>query len=240
MAHVLRGLGTAIVATLVTVISASASSSGLGEAGCPTIDSAPVYRNSNDNTVIANLPLGMCVAGVTVRGLFAETVYMFQQLNGRERIAWVAGPDDKSPIYDGWMNPNDLNKFTYECGCGSNDKARQECTPFSTESIVPPRFVFNTCFKQARGKKLAEISSQSATKPVSSTANNMKRGEAALRNDDVLTLVKVGLEENLIISKIQSAAATDFDLSTNGIVALKSAGVTNAVIEAMMKRDSKK
>jgi hypothetical protein len=48
--------------------------------------------------------------------------------------------------------------------------------------------------------------------------------------------VKVGLDDELIISKIQAVAMTDFDLSTESLVALKTATVSNAVIDAMMKR----
>ena len=103
--------------------------------------------------------------------------------------------------------------------------------------------VYNSCYKEARDKKKAETlkSGGAAPAPTSSgeTSSTAKRTEKALLNEDIISLVKVGLEDKLIISKIQAAKSTDFDLSTNGLIALKTAKVSGAVIEAMMKRVNK-
>ena len=56
---------------------------------------------------------------------------------------------------------------------------------------------------------------------------------AAMTNHDVIQLAKAKLSDSVIISKIRKSK-TKFDMSTNGLVALKQAGVSDAVISAMM------
>ena len=54
-----------------------------------------------------------------------------------------------------------------------------------------------------------------------------------MRNAEVVTLVKAGLPDETVIAKIRSGK-TDFDLSTDGLIALKTAGVSGAVMAAMI------
>ena len=54
-----------------------------------------------------------------------------------------------------------------------------------------------------------------------------------LTNASIVDLSKAGLDKDLIISKIESSQAK-FDLSTNGLIALKSQKVDNDVIKAML------
>lgn len=63
-------------------------------------------------------------------------------------------------------------------------------------------------------------------------------GEAPLSNQDIIDLVKAGLNEENMIASIQSAKRTAFDLSPAQIKALLSAGVSNKVISAMRSRAS--
>jgi hypothetical protein len=55
-----------------------------------------------------------------------------------------------------------------------------------------------------------------------------------MTNKDVIDLVGLGLPDDLIIDKIQSADATNFDTSVAGLKALKGAKVSNEVIRAMI------
>lgn len=55
-----------------------------------------------------------------------------------------------------------------------------------------------------------------------------------LTNDDIISLVKAGLSDAAIVSLIQGSQ-TQFDLSPNSLIKLKEAGVSNTVIEAMIK-----
>ncbi|HEY0460145.1 MAG TPA: hypothetical protein VGC97_13490 [Pyrinomonadaceae bacterium] len=58
--------------------------------------------------------------------------------------------------------------------------------------------------------------------------------EEKLTNNDVVSLVKAGLSTTIIVNKIRSSK-TDFDLSTDGLIALKQAGVTDEVVGAMFE-----
>jgi hypothetical protein len=65
----------------------------------------------------------------------------------------------------------------------------------------------------------------------SSLAAPAKSG--TLTNSDIVQLVKVGLGDEAIVAKIQTSPHA-FDLSTDGLIALKGAGVSNKIIAAML------
>jgi hypothetical protein len=60
-----------------------------------------------------------------------------------------------------------------------------------------------------------------------------KPAPGAMTNDEVITMVKEGLPENLIISQIKDARVKQFDVSTDGIVRLYKAQVSEKVIETI-------
>lgn len=60
--------------------------------------------------------------------------------------------------------------------------------------------------------------------------------EAALTNAEVVKLTKLDLGDEVVIAKVNQAAAVSFDLSPDGLVKLKSGGVSKEVIAAMLKR----
>jgi hypothetical protein len=225
-------LGTCITAPI-------AHAEGKGAGGCIITPKAPIYHKAKGEEVLGAGELGDCVVGITTRGIMGHE-FSFEEEDGRVHVAYFPTKEEKGLYHTAWMNPADLARFSYECGCGSNKRQRAECTPFS--GIVS--YVYNTCYKEARDRKRGEILKQGAAASGSAAAASeggasAKGSEKALRNDDVLSLVKVGLDDKLIISKIQGAEATTFDLSTDGIVALKTANVSNAVIDAMMKKAGK-
>jgi hypothetical protein len=59
-----------------------------------------------------------------------------------------------------------------------------------------------------------------------------------LTNADVIKMVKAGLGADLVIGKIQETEAVRFDLTTDGLIALKQAGVTDDVIRAMKTKQA--
>ena len=65
------------------------------------------------------------------------------------------------------------------------------------------------------------------------TATKARTGPAAMTNQDVIRLVKAGLSEELIITKIKQSK-TKFDTSVDGLVALKTAGVSDRLIAIMV------
>lgn len=61
----------------------------------------------------------------------------------------------------------------------------------------------------------------------------------ALTNDDVLQMVKAGFQESMIIKTIDANDA-NFDASVRALTDLKNAGVSQAVIEAMLGAEARK
>lgn len=57
--------------------------------------------------------------------------------------------------------------------------------------------------------------------------------QEVLTNDSVVQMIKAGLPESVVISKIRSTP-TKFDLRTESLVSLKKSGVSDKVLEAMM------
>lgn len=56
---------------------------------------------------------------------------------------------------------------------------------------------------------------------------------ARMTNDQVIQMVAAGLSDQVVIMSIHQAAARAFDLSTAGLIGLKKAGVSDAVIAVM-------
>lgn len=74
---------------------------------------------------------------------------------------------------------------------------------------------------------------QSAAAQKASATPQMQAKEEILTNDSVIQLLKVGLDEDSIIAKIQKTKY-NFDTSTQGLVALKQAGASSRLIQFMM------
>jgi hypothetical protein len=61
--------------------------------------------------------------------------------------------------------------------------------------------------------------------------------QQSLNNDAVIKLVKAGLSDDLIVSTINSQAGT-YDTSTDGLIALKTAGVSDKVVAAIVAKSA--
>ena len=61
----------------------------------------------------------------------------------------------------------------------------------------------------------------------------------ALTNDDILTMVKGGLQETTVLNAI-AANETDFDVSAKALLDLKQAGISDKIIDAMLAAETKK
>ncbi len=84
----------------------------------------------------------------------------------------------------------------------------------------------------------AQFAQQAPPPPQSkAAATKAKSGPAALTNQDIIRLVKAGISDDLIISKIKQSK-TRFDTSVNGLVALKQAGVSDNLIAVMVNPPS--
>ena len=62
--------------------------------------------------------------------------------------------------------------------------------------------------------------------------------EKPLDNAEIVKLTKADLGDDVIIAKIKSASSVKFDTGTDALVSLKGAGVSKAVIAAMLDRAS--
>lgn len=71
------------------------------------------------------------------------------------------------------------------------------------------------------------------TQPVTSPASASKAENPALTNDDIIKLLAAGIGEPAIIAKIKSSPS-QFDLSTDHLIALSSKGVTSNILAAML------
>jgi hypothetical protein len=60
-------------------------------------------------------------------------------------------------------------------------------------------------------------------------------GKAAMTNADVIKLVAAGLSSDVIVGTIRQSASKSFDMSIDGLIALKKATVPDAVISAMQQ-----
>src|SRR5438105_2837880 len=62
---------------------------------------------------------------------------------------------------------------------------------------------------------------------------------SALTNDDILKMVKGGLQETTVLNAI-AANETDFDVSAKALLDLKQAGISDKIIDAMLAAEAKK
>ena len=61
--------------------------------------------------------------------------------------------------------------------------------------------------------------------------------QQGLNNDAIVKMVKAGLSDDIIVTTINSQAGT-YDTTTDGLIALKTAGVSDKVVGAMISRSS--
>ncbi len=72
--------------------------------------------------------------------------------------------------------------------------------------------------------------------PASAADASGSGGAAAMTNDDVIKLVRLGLGTDLVVEAIRRAGRPEFRLDTEGLAALKQSGVADDVIRAMFAR----
>lgn len=85
---------------------------------------------------------------------------------------------------------------------------------------------------QPVGTTVAESDQKTKTSPTKPVSPDKSK----TTNDEVIQLVKAGLSEQVVIMSIRQAPTKDFDLTTKGLIELKKAGVSDAVILVMQER----
>lgn len=69
-------------------------------------------------------------------------------------------------------------------------------------------------------------------------ASPLALADGALTNAEIIKMTKAGLANDIIVAKVQQAPSVDFKLETDDLIALKDAGVPQAVITAMLERQT--
>jgi len=108
-------------------------------------DDAPVYKEKDSQEVWKTLKRGASVAGLHRE---AKIVYQYEFVEQNGRVQVIFPNPDSSKPFSGWMDPQDISAFTYDCGCESN------CMPWAA-GFGPSRW--NLCFKDARDTKLERL-----------------------------------------------------------------------------------
>jgi hypothetical protein len=107
--------------------------------------------------------------------------------------------------------------------------------PARAEASAQPASASAASGSAAGAKSAATHGAAGTSKPAASSANS-SGGSAALTNEGVIKMVKAELDENEIISSIQDAKSVKFDLSPDGLIQLKTNGVSTKVRTAMQDR----
>jgi hypothetical protein len=82
-------------------------------------------------------------------------------------------------------------------------------------------------------KSAGGVPNNGASEPTASNGGDQSKAEKPLMDQDIIDLVKAGLDEDNTIATIQSAKSVQFDLSPQGLKALMAGGVSNKIIAAM-------
>jgi pyruvate/2-oxoglutarate dehydrogenase complex dihydrolipoamide acyltransferase (E2) component len=102
---------------------------------------------------------------------------------------------------------------------------QQLFTPFVLASLFVAQGYPAAYAQQPAPQPAQQPAAQSAQQPA----------QPGLNNDSVIKMVKAGLSDDVIISTIGSSQGA-FDISAEGVIALKSAGVSDKVISAIVNK----
>lgn len=97
-------------------------------------------------------------------------------------------------------------------------------------------FALDTGPAQDQAAQPAEAAAQQAPQPEqpAPAAPAQPAGPAPLTNDDIIKLIQVKLGDSVVVAKIKSSACA-FDTSADALIKLKQAGVSDAVLQAMLE-----
>ena len=103
-----------------------------------------------------------------------------------------------------------------------NATGQQPSAPKTTQQAAPPKTTQQPDASKAAAPKAPAV--QTGAKPAASVM---------MTNRDVIQLVKAKISDDVIITKIKQSK-TRFDTSTQGLIALKEAGVSDQLVSVMM------
>ncbi|MGD0009855.1 MAG: hypothetical protein ABSE93_15080 [Terriglobia bacterium] len=129
----------------------------------------------------------------------------------------------RSPLPPGeyafvWTDPDPYGKNSYLFYCFGVDTNAAPLASHAESPVARPTS--------------AEVPPAPQPEPSVTQPTPAQRGPT-ITNDDIIKLVQVKMPDSVIITKIKSSACT-FDTGTDGLVRLKQAGVSDAVLQAML------
>ena len=132
--EIMRRLATlgASIALLVGAATASGDTTGRGEGGIVIADDVPIYSSSDGNKKIATCVKGDVVAAIA--SLLAGE-FVFSEKHGRVQVKFFPNMEQVGIPWDGWIDPKQLSKFSYDCSCSVNEG----CNPTPDLLTYPPR-----------------------------------------------------------------------------------------------------
>jgi len=84
------------------------------------------------------------------------------------------------------------------------------------------------------GRRTEPAAAPKPAAPKPAPAAAAAQAPSRLTNQDVLKMVQAGLGEQVVIATVRAAPATSFDLSPDGLIALKQGGVSDAIVTVMI------
>ena len=197
-------------------------------------DGAVAYEDNESDDVVWTFKRGDCVVALS-RSLISQ--YEFREKHGRVSVEWL-DKGMKGKIKTGWMELADLAKFNYDCGCES-----PECFPFSSAGGLST-MAWNPCVQEAYENRLERLGAAGprdgggapAERRSETPPGRAPSSERPLSNMDVVELARLDLGDEVVIAKIRQAPNESLDVSTAALGELKKAGISKAVIQAMIAR----
>jgi hypothetical protein len=80
--------------------------------------------------------------------------------------------------------------------------------------------------------------SNAAAPTATVTSKSAGNSTSTMTNNEVIQLVKAGLSEQVVITSIRQAPTKDFDLTPTGLIALKKAKISDAIIVVMQEKNA--
>lgn len=166
-------LGAAIV---------SGDTTGRGEGGIVIADDVPIYSSSDGDKKMA-----MCVKGDVVAAMSSILArdFVFSEKNGRVQVKYFPNVEQVGIPWDGWIDPKQLSKFSYDCSCSVNEG----CNPTRTRGLrgkLTMNSEWNTCFKEARDAHLATLKANNWGDPGTGQPKTVELGQTTEEVQKVL------------------------------------------------------
>jgi hypothetical protein len=175
-----------VLAVAFAVAPAIADTKGRGEGGIVIADDVPIYSSSDGDRKVAT-----CVKGDVVGALSSVLArdFVFSEKNGRVQVKFFANAEQVGLPRDGWIDPKQLSKFSYDCSCSVDEG----CNPTRTRGLrgkFTMSSEWNTCFQEARDARLAALKAsnwgQAATASTGVQTKTVELGQTIEQVEQIL------------------------------------------------------